>query len=318
MRAIQIAEFGGPEVLNLVDVLEPKPEPGQLLINVSRAGVNYADTHHADNSYLAPTSLPFVPGSEVVGTTSDGRRVVALLSGAGGYAEQAVAPEGLIFDVPEGVDDVSALGLVAQGTTAWLLLRQSTHLVPGESVVVHAAAGGVGSLAVQLARAMGAGRVIATASTREKRELALELGADVAVDPRVEDLTGALREANGGARVDVVLEMTGGRVTDQSLRALAPLGRLAFFGMASREEPGAVDPRNLLVHSSTMAGLWLPHAFGKPGLMERAMGELVAAVVDGSLRVIPGGDYPLSEARRAHEDMLARRTVGKLVLDPGR
>jgi NADPH2:quinone reductase len=183
---------------------------------------------------------------------------------------------------------------------------------------VHAAAGGVGTLAVQLARSLGAGRIIASASSQAKRDLALELGADVAIDPAADDLTAAIREANGGKRVDVVLEMTGGRVTDQSIAALAPLGRLAFFGMASREEPKRIDPRALLSHSTTVAGLWLPHAFSRPGLVERAMGELIAAVTDGSLRVIPGGEYPLSEARRAHEDLRARRSVGKLVLDPSR
>jgi NADPH2:quinone reductase len=318
VRAIQITEFGGPEVLNLVDVPEPAPEPGQVLIDVSRAGVNYADTHNADNSYLAPAHLPLVPGGEVVGTTSDGRRVVALLSPSGGYAQKAVALEALAFEVPETVDDVTALGLIVQGTTAWMLLRQCAHLEPGESVVVHAAAGGVGTIAVQLARSLGAGRIIATASTPEKRELAMSLGADTAVDPAAEDLTAAIIEANGGHRVDVVLEMTGGRVTDQSLVALAPLGRLAFFGMASRQPPSPVDPRNLLSHSSAVSGFWLPHAFTKPGLMQRALTDLIVAVTEGSLKVIPGGDYPLSEARRAHEDLLARRTVGKLVLDPSR
>lgn len=317
MRAIQITEFGGPEVLVPTELPEPVPEPGQLLIDVSRAGINFADTHNAENSYLAPATLPLVPGGEVVGTTRDGRRVVAITAG-GGYAQQAVAASSLAFEVPDTVDDVTALGLIVQGTTAWLLLRQATHLQPGESVVVHAAAGGVGTLAVQLARSLGAGRIIASASTQAKRDLAVELGADVAIDPGARDLTAAIRDANGGRRVDVVLEMTGGRVTDQSLAALAPLGRLAFFGMASREEPKRIDPRALLSHSSTVAGLWLPHAFGKPGLMERAMTDLIAAVTDGTLRVIPGGDYALTEAHRAHEDLRARRTVGKLTLDPSR
>jgi NADPH2:quinone reductase len=318
MRAIQITEFGGPEVLTVVDVPAPTAGPGEELITVSRAGVNYADTHAADDSYLAPTKLPLIPGGEVVGSTVDGRRVVALLGSSGGYAEQAVAPSALTFNVPDPVDDVSALGSIVQGTTAWMLLRQSAHLEAGESVVVHAAAGGVGTIAVQLAKLFGAGRVIACASSKEKRDLALELGADAAVDPGAEDLTAAIREANGGNRVDVVLEMTGGRVTDQSIAALAPLGRMAFFGMASREEPKLIDPRNLLSHSSAIAGFWLPHAFGKPGLMQRALKELFGMVGDGKLRVVAGGEYPLTEARRAHEDMLARRTVGKLVLDPTR
>src|SRR5439155_3528232 len=130
--------------------------------------------------------------------------------------------------------------MIVQGATAWLLLRRSVHLEPGESVVVHAAAGGVGSVAVQLAKIWGAGRVIATASTPDKRKLAEELGADVSVKADAGNMTEALREANGGRRVDVVLDMTGGRVTDQSLAALAPFGRLAFYGMASRQAPTPV------------------------------------------------------------------------------
>jgi NADPH2:quinone reductase len=317
MRAIQITEFGGPEVLNLVELPDPEPTAGQLLIEVDRAGVNYADTHHAENSYLAKTTLPLVPGGEVVGRTADGRRVAALVS-SGGYAERAVAQAGGVFDVPTGIDDVTALAMLVQGTTAWLLLRRSVHLEPGESVVVHAAAGGVGSLAVQLAKAWGAGRVIATASSAEKRQLALDLGADVAVDANAENMTDALREANGGARVDVVLDMTGGRVTDESIAALAPFGRLAFYGMASRQQPQPVAPGALLAHSTTIAGMWLVHAARVPGLLAGALTDLFGLVTAGTLRAIPGGDYPLADARRAHEDLRARRTVGKLVLDPTR
>jgi NADPH2:quinone reductase len=320
MRAIQITEFGGPEVLTLTELPEPVPGPGQLLVQVDRAGVNYADTHQAENTYLSRTVLPLVPGAEVVGRTADGRRVVSMLA-SGGYAERAVLDPATTFDVPDGIDDVTALGLIVQGATAWLLLRRSVHLEPGESVVVHAGAGGVGSLAIQLAKAWGAGRVIATASSAEKRRLAAELGAHATVDAGAADaeageLTAALREANGGQRVDVVLDMTGGRATDESLAALAPLGRLAFYGMASRTPPKPVPPGNLLAHSTTIAGLWLPHAFRLPGLMPRAMAELFDLVAQGQLRVIAGGEYPLSQARRAHEDLRARRTAGKLVLDP--
>jgi NADPH:quinone reductase len=315
MRAIVVTEFGGPEVLVPADVPEPEPGPGQLLIAVDRAGVNYADTHQAENSYLSRTVLPLIPGGEVVGRTPDGRRVVAMLA-AGGYAERAVADPVSAFDVPDAVDDVTALAMVVQGVTAWLLLRRSVHLEPGETVVVHAAAGGVGSLAVQLARAWGAGRVIATASSPTKGELALSLGADAVVDAEAPDMTAALREANDGRRVDVVLDMTGGRVTDQSLAALAPFGRLAFYGMASREPPKPVAPASLLAHSTTVAGMWLPHAYRMPGLVPRAMTELLDLVTKGSLRAVAGGEYPLSQARRAHEDLRARRTTGKLVLDP--
>jgi NADPH2:quinone reductase len=317
MRAIRITEFGGPEVLTLTDVPEPTAGPGQVLVHVDRAGVNYADTHQAENTYLSKQSLPLVPGGEVVGRTPEGRRVVALL-GSGGYAERAVAAEATTFDVPDGVDDVTALAMIVQGATAWLLLKRSVHLEPGESVVVHAAAGGVGSIAVQLAKVWGAGRVIATASTPDKRKLAEELGADVSVDADPANMTEALREANNGKRVDIVLDMTGGRITDESLAALAPFGRLAFYGMANRQPPTPVAPASLLSHSTTVAGMWLPHAFRVPGLMPRAMADLFALVARGQVRAVPGGEYPLSQARAAHEALRARRTVGKLVLDPAR
>jgi NADPH2:quinone reductase len=173
----------------------------------------------------------------------------------------------------------------------------------------------VGSLAVQLGRAFGAGRVIATASSEEKRALALELGADAAVDVRREDLGDALREANGGRRVDVVLEMAGGRVFDESLRALAPFGRLVTYGAASRETNTVVTGA-LMARSQSVVGFWLVDCLRRPAEMIAApLQDLFARVAAGELRVVEGAVYPLSEARRAHEDLRARRTVGKLVLD---
>ena len=316
MRAIQITEFGGPEVLTLTDLPAPQPRDGQVLIDVSLAGINYADTHQAENSYLAPAKLPLVPGAEVVGTTPDGRRVVALLEG-GGYAEQAVAWGNLLFEVPDGVDDGQALSLVLQGTTAWHLLRTSSHLQPGESVVVHAAAGGVGSLAVQLAKHWGAGRVIAVASSEDKRELALSLGADVAVDARETELKQALEEANEGRKVDIVLEMVGGATFDASLAALAPFGRLVAYGMASREAPEPIASGALMRRSRGVLGFWLAHCFADPDrYLHGPMTELLGMVGKGELRPVIGGTYPLSQARRAHEDIRQRRTTGKLLLDP--
>ena len=316
MRAIQITEFGGPEVLTVTDLPAPTPQDGQLRIDVSAAGINYADTHQAENSYLAPASVPMVPGAEVVGTADDGRRVVALLDG-GGYAEQAVAWPNLAFEVADDVSDGAALALVLQGTTAYHLLRTCSHLAAGESVVVHAAAGGVGSLAVQLAKQWGAGRVIAVASSEEKRALALDLGADVAVDAGEQDLKTALIEANDGRRIDIVLEMVGGPTFEQSLRALAPFGRLVTYGMASRQETKRVDPGALLRHSTAVIGFWLAHCFRDPDrYLRTAMDELLTMVRGGDLRPIVGGTYPLTQARQAHEDIRARRTTGKLVLDP--
>jgi NADPH:quinone reductase len=194
VRAIRISEWGGPEVLELVeDAPMPEAGEGMALVHVNRAGVNYADTHQTENAYLARYELPLFPGAEVAGTTEDGRRVVGLTA-SGGYAEWAAVPEATILPIADGVTDGQALALLVQGLTAWHLYRTSARMREGESVVVHAAAGGVGSLAVQLGKAFGAGRVIATASSEEKRELALDLGADVAVDVTREDLADALRE----------------------------------------------------------------------------------------------------------------------------
>lgn len=317
MRAVRVERFGGPEVLEVVEVPDPVPGPDRAVLTVAHAGINFADSLQAADAYLAPTELPLVPGVEAVGTLPDGRRVVALLPG-GGYAERAAAPLATCFDVPDDVTDGAALATVLQGTTAWHALRTTGHLAPGETVVVTAAAGGVGTLAVQLARLMGAGRVVALASTPEKRALTLELGADAAVDPAEDDLTGAVREACGG-RADVVLEMTGGPTTTALLHTLAPFGRLAVYGAASGAAMAAIDPGLLLARSWSVGGFWLVHTFrAADRLLAPQVAELLEHVAAGRLRAVVGGTYALSDVRRAHEDLRARRTVGKLLLDPSR
>src|SRR4029453_15459174 len=286
MRAVQITRFGGPEVLDVVDVPEPTPGPGQQLYDVATAGINFADTHQIENSYLSAQQLPLIPGSEFVGTpVGGGQRVVGLLEG-GGYAEKVAAHDFLTWPVPDGVSDEQALAVVLQGATAWHLLRTSTHLAEGESVVVIAGAGGVGSLAIQLASRWGAGRVIATASSPEKRALCEELGADATVDPALADddpkqFTGALREANGGKPVDIVLEMTGGNIFTGSLSALAPFGRLATHGMAARQETKPVPPGALMQKSRAVIGFWLAHCMARPEMMNAAMNDLLPMVADG-------------------------------------
>lgn len=315
MRGILIEEFGGPEVLRLAELPRPEPGDGEVLIAVSRAGLNFADTHQRTNSYLAPAQLPMVPGAEVAGVREDtGERVVALC-GTGGYAEYATAPEALTFPIPEGVDDGTALAVLLQGLTAWHLLRTSAKLAEGESVVVHAAAGGVGSLAVQLAKPLGAGRVIATASSPEKRALALELGADAAVDAAPEGMKERLEKANEGRKVDVVLEMAGGEVFEQSLLALAPFGRLVAYGIAS-QEANTVQTGDLMRKSRAVIGFWLMHCLGRPGMVDEAIADLFARVQRGELRAVVGGTYPLADAARAHVDLQERRTTGKVLLDP--
>jgi NADPH2:quinone reductase len=314
MRAIQMTEFGGPEVLRLAELPRPEPGPGDVLIKVTRAGLNFADTHTRTNSYVRKATLPLVPGGEVAGVREDtGERVVALV-GDGGYAEWATAPRELVFPIPDALDDGTALALIVQGTTAWHLFRTAAHFAAGDSVVVHAAAGGVGSLAVQLARPLGAGRVIATASSVEKRELALELGADVAIDPVPDGLTERLIEANEGREVDVIFEMAGGAVFDASYRALAPFGRIVVCGIAS-QEPNVVKTGSLLRHSRAAVGFYLFHCLERPGMFTDALSDLFARAARGELRTVIGATYPLEQAAQAHVDLRERRTTGKLLLD---
>jgi NADPH2:quinone reductase len=250
----------------------------------------------------------------VAGTDPDGNRVVALL-GTGGYAEYAVAPKATTYSIPDGLEDGAALAIVLQGLTAWHLYRTSAKLAEDESVVIHAAAGGVGSLAVQLAKPFGAGRVIATASSEEKRQLALDLGADVAVDAAGEGMKDRLIEANGGEKVDVVLEMAGGQVFDESLAALAPFGRLVAYGIASRQ-PNEVSNGRLMRKSQAVVGFWLMHCLGRRDMIEEPLADLFDRAARGELKPVIDTTYPLSDVRRAHEDLQGRRTHGKVLLDP--
>jgi NADPH:quinone reductase len=315
VRAIQMTEFGGPEVLRLADLPVPEPGPDEVLIRVSHAGLNFADTHTRTNSYVQRATLPLVPGGEVAGVREDtGQRVVALV-GSGGYAEYALAPSDRVFAVPDGLDDGSALAMLIQGTTAWHLYRTAARVTDGESVVVHGAAGGVGSLAVQLGHPMGAGRVIATASSESKRALALELGADAAVDPAPERLLERLLEANGGAPVDVVFEMSGGEVFEQSYRALAPFGRIVAYGIATNEA-NEVSTGSLLRHSRSVVGFYLFHCLERDDMFAQALSDLFARAAAGELKAIVGATYPLEQAARAQIDLRERRTTGKLLLDP--
>ena len=314
MRAIQITEFGGPEVLQVVELPDPVAGVGMDLVEVTSAGINYADTHQVEDSYLSKSALPLIPGSEVVGTLADGSRVAAFTM-SGGYCEKALIHSSAAFPLPDTITDGQALSLLVQGLTAWHLLRTSTHLQPGESVVVHAAAGGVGTLAVQLAKLWGAGNVIAVASSPEKLKLALDLGADVGVLAGEADLKGALKEANGGKPVDIVLEMVGGSTFDASLAALAPFGRLAAFGMASRTAPKAINAGDLMSKSRSVVGFWLAHCFGNPALLQPQMAELLELVAAGTLTPLVGGTYALSDAAKAHEALRDRSSTGKLILD---
>jgi NADPH2:quinone reductase len=313
MKAIQIQEFGGPEVLQYTEVPDPSPKLAEVVVNVKRSGVNFADTHASRNDYLAEQTLPLIPGAEMSGQLNDGRRVVALL-GSGGYAEKVAVPQSQLIDLPEGVDYDQAAGGLLQGLTAMALVHRCARIEPGETIVVEAAAGGTGSLSVQLAKRAGA-RVIGLASSQRKRELVQGLGADACVDSRAEDLGAAIREANDGKRVDAVLHMSGGNAFDAEMDVLAPLGRMVVFGIASREQR-EVSTASLLRGSKAVIGFWLAHLLSRPDLLVPMIGDLLGAIAKGELTVTIGEVYPLSKAARAHEDLIARRTTGKLLLDP--
>ena len=313
MKAIQITEFGGPDVMKYLDLPDPVAGADEALLDVTAIGINYADTHQTENSYLSPQTLPMIPGIEVVGTNG-GKRYLASVS-SGGYAQKAVAHKSVMIPVPDSVTDQEALCMLVQGSTAWHLLKTMGQLEKGESVVIHAAAGGVGTIAIQLAKLWGA-KVIAVTSSDAKAELAKKLGADHVVDAASEDLSKALRDANGGRGVNLILEMVGGKTFDQSLLALGTFGKLITFGMASRTAPTPIHPGALMHGSKTVAGFWLANCFGKKELFNDVIEELFTFISDGKLKPVIGATYPLSQAQAAHKSMLARESVGKIALDP--
>src|SRR3954468_23660049 len=284
-----------------------------VVVDVARSGINWADTHAIRNDYLAEQELPLTPGAEVAGTTADGRRVAALINN-GGYAQKALVPEAFLVPLPDEVSDEQAAGLLLQGLTAHALLHYCAHVEEGETVVIAAAAGGTGSLAVQLAKRAGA-KVIALASSEEKHAHCQRLGADAVADSRADDLKEAILEANGGEKVDVVLHMSGTGF-EAELHALGMLGRMVCFGNAARH-PNQVATNYLLQTSKSVLGFWLVALVARRrDLIQSMTAELLGAVASGDLEVVIGNTYPLSDAGRAHTEMQERRTSGKLLLDP--
>jgi NADPH2:quinone reductase len=300
--------------MKYVDLPEPVPAGSQVLLDVTAIGINYADTHQTENSYLSTQKLPLIPGMEVVGKMPDGSRVLALAA-TGGYCQKTLVNPKTVIPLPDKVSDGQALAMMVQGSTAHMILKKMGQIKAGESVVIHAGAGGVGSVAIQLAKLWGA-FVIAVTSSDEKKKLCLELGADVVVDANEADLTAALIKANNGKGVDLILEMVGGSTLDQSLEALAAFGRLVVYGMASRKAPKAIHPGALMPKSQSVIGFWLVNALADKELMAEVFMDLFGMIITGKLKPVIGSTYPLSKASDAHRDMLARKTVGKIVLDP--
>jgi NADPH2:quinone reductase len=316
MRAVVLRAFGGPQVLRPERIARPAATPGSTLIRVSRAGVNYFDTERRARGWNAPGARPpVILGTEVAGIrVRDGRRVVGLTdAGIGGYAEYAVVADDFAVPVPDGVQDSAALAMLVQGLTAWHVLVTAARLRRGESVAVTAAAGGVGSLAIQIARSIGAGRVIAIASTDDKRRTALALGADTAIDGAAEGLTERLRAANGGSDVDVVLESVAGPVVDAFLEALAPGGRLVAYGQASGAS-NYVSVDRLMDRSVGVVGFLLTPALADRRACRTVIEKLLADVAAGRLRAVEGPSFPIGRASDAHAMIGSRATVGKVTL----
>lgn len=324
MKAIVAERAGEPEVLRYVDVERRAPRGWEVLIEVEAAGINYADTMRRRDQYLVRQKFPFTPGSEVAGTVvevgegvenaSEGDRVVTLID-SGGYADFAVAPAASLIPVPEnlGFDEAAAVPL--QGLTAYHILKTSGALKDGESVLVHAAAGGVGTLAVQMAKLLGAGRVIATAGSPEKLDLARSLGADVLIDYTEEDWPEKVVEATDGEGADVILEMVGAGFPEKNLQCLATFGRMVVFGAASGDR-GHLVPGALMNACQSVVGFWLVPITQRPDLLVPSLEEILGWIASGDLSLSIGATYPLEKAAEAHADIEGRKTTGKLVLRP--
>lgn len=321
MHAIQITETGGPDVLTPTDLPEPVPGPGEVLVDVAAAGVNYIDTYQRQGIY--PLPLPFVAGLEGAGRVAAlGDGVTGLAVGdrvawfetQGSYAERVVMPATRTVPVPDGVSDEVAAAVLLQGMTAVVLCDQTYPVRHGDDVLVHAAAGGVGLLLTQLVTALG-GRVIATVSTDEKEELARGAGA-AEVLRYGDDLAEQVRALTGGVGVAVAYDGVGATTFDASLASLRRRGMLVLFGAASGPVP-PVDPQRLNRGGSLyLTRPTLFHYITDRTELLATAGAVFDAVLDGSLQVRIGHRYPLADARQAHEDLQGRRTTGKLVLMP--
>ena len=322
MKAIQVSTPGGAEALELVDVPLPQPKPGDALVEIKASGVNFIDVYHREGRY--PVPLPFVNGHEgagIVAAVANGvthiRRGdrVAYASVLGSYAEYACVPADRLVPIPDGVSFEQAAAAMLQGMTAHYLVNDTFPLQRGQTALVHAAAGGVGLLLVQMAKTIGA-RVIGTAGSEEKAELARAAGADEVILYTKDDFASEVKRLTGGRGVEVVYDGVGKSTFERDLEVLRPRGYLVLFGGAS----GAVPPFDPML-LSRKGSLFLTrptlghYVITREALLARA-GAVLGAVADGSLQLRISQSYPLAEAQQAHRDLEGRRTTGKLLLVP--
>jgi NADPH:quinone reductase len=322
MKAVEVREFGGPEVLVAAESPLPEPGPGQVRVALAAAGVNFVEVYHREGRVDRP--LPFVPGTEGAGTVSavgagvDAVRVgdrVASVDLAGSYATEALVAADRVVALPAGVDTEVAAAALLQGLTAHYLLHDSYPVRPGDTVLVHAAAGGMGLLLTQLATRLGA-TVIGTVSTSDKERLAREAGAAEVIRYTERDIVEEARRITGGTGVAAVYDGVGRDTFDASLDSLRLRGTLVLYGGASGRVP-PFDPQRLEPAGSVfLTRPTLRHHIVERSELDRRASDLFGWIAAGELEVRVHERYPLVEARRAHEDLQARRTTGKLLLVP--
>lgn len=325
MRQIIVNEFGGPEKLVLQDVPMPSAGDGQIVIKVEASGVNFSDSMQRRDKYVFPVSLPYLPGFEVAGVVTElgkgvenvsvGDRVVALLPDGGGYAQYAVTASYLAAVLPPNISCQESLALQVQGLTAYLMLKDGAKLQAGQSIIIHAAAGGVGTLLVQIAKEMGASKVIATASNVQKLEVTKSLGADVLIDYSEPNWVQKVNDATEGKGADLIIDAVGGEILTNSLNCLAPFGKLISFGNPTAAST-LIEAFALVNKNQTVHGFGLASYFEKPALMQEAYQYLFTQAATGKLKVYIGQTFSLKDAAEAHRQMENRQTTGKTVLIP--
>ncbi|QCS41295.1 NADPH:quinone oxidoreductase family protein [Natrinema versiforme] len=324
MKAIEVESYGDSDELSVVDVPTPEPDAGEVRIDIESAGINFADIMQRRGHYPDGPDAPYVPGMEAAGTVdavgdgvedlSEGDRVVGMLD-TGGYAEYVTAAADLLFPIPEAMSFDEAAGFPVQFLTAHACLFEWGGLEEGESVLVQAAAGGVGTAAVQLASNAGA-EVFGTASTQEKLDLAADLGCDHPINYTETDFREVVEEETDGEGVDLVLESVGDDVFERSLDAMAHFGRMVTYGVASGV-PAEVSNQRLLFENKTVKGFHLGQAsMHDPSRVMQAVPELTEGLAGGDLEIILGESFALEDAAEAHQYIEARKSSGKVVLKP--
>lgn len=327
MKSILVKERGGVDVLKVIDIPKPKLGTDDILLKVSAVGVNFADIIQHQGTYPLQLPLPYTPGMEMIGTVEDigcnvknvdvGERIAAISFVAGGYAEYALIKSEQIIRVPNDIEDRQTLALLIQGLTAYLLLNYAAKVQEGESILVHAAAGGVGNLLVQIAKLMNVGDVLGTAGTTEKRNKIKSWGVDYAIDYNNSNWYQDILEITDGKGVDIILDPVGGSATAQNLRCLGIEGRFVNYGWLSGDYPSLTPKQcqNLLFKNQSVSGFAVNVVMERhSNMIETAFEQLFSWVLQDKIKPVLGLVFPLEDAAKAHQAILNRETMGKVIL----